>query len=124
MHDDHEQLDQELARVAQSLHGGDHMLACLQLAEFALKLDHYIHREERTLALAYQLLETSLPGAMATVRREHTSLRELVASVASALDRADSDRGLEMIGKLRSVLVLHVAKEELLLAPPTSTAIH
>jgi hypothetical protein len=124
MHDDHEQLDDELARLAQSLRRGEHMLACLQLAEFALKLDHYIRREERALGCAYRLLEESSPKAMATVRREHLSLRQLVASIANALDRADDRRGVEIVGKLRSVLLLHVTKEELLLAPPTSYAVH
>ena len=124
MHDDHEQLDRELARLAQSLWGGDHMLACLQLAEFALKLDHYIRREERALTFAYQLLEASSPRAMATVRREHLSLRKLVASIANALDRADDRRGVEIVSKLRSVLLLHVTKEELLLAPSSLQAVH
>ena len=124
MHEDHEQLDRELARLSQSLTSGDHMLACLQLAEFALKLDHYIRREERALSLAYRLVERTRPRALAIVQREHTSLRQLVALIANALDRADDRRGLEIVGKLRSVLLLHVAKEELLLAGPQSRTVH
>lgn len=124
MHEDHEQLDQELSRLAQSLHGGDHMQACLQLAEFALKLDHYITREERALTVVHRVVEGSKPKALASVRREHTSLRQLVAAVAAALDRADDGRAVEIVSKLRSVLLLHVAKEERLLAPPTSHAVH
>src|SRR5688572_5309289 len=108
MHDDHEQLDQELARLAHTLRCGDHMLACLQLAEFALKLDHCIRREERALSIACDRLGP--PRAMAKVHTEHTSLRKLVAGVASALDRADDRRGVEIVGKLRSVLLLHIAK--------------
>ncbi len=124
MHEDHEQLDQELSRLAQSLHSGDHMQACLQLAEFALKLDHYIVREERAMMLAHRTAEHTNPKALASVRREHTSLRQLVAAIAAALDRADDRRAVEIVSKLRSVLLLHVAKEERLLAPPTSHAVH
>ena len=124
MHEDHEQLDRELARLSQSLTSGDHMLACLQLAEFALKLDHYIRREERALAIAYRAVEPTRPRALAVVQREHTSLRQLVSLIAGALDRADDRRGVEIISKLRSVLLLHVTKEELLLAAPASPTVH
>ena len=124
MHDDHDQLDNELARLARSLRGGDHMLACLRLAEFALKLDHYIRREERALSLAYRLVESRRPSPLATVHKEHSRLRQLIAAIASALDRADDRRGIELVGKLRSVLLLHIAKEEMVLHPAVSHAVH
>lgn len=114
MYDEHEPLDLELARLAQSLRCGEHMIACLQLAEFALKLDRCIRREERALSLAYDRLPPATPSPLAKVRSEHASLRRLVGLIASALDRADDRRGLEVIGKLRSVLLLHQAKEEAL----------
>jgi hypothetical protein len=115
MHEDHDQLDHELARLAQALRERDHMLACLRLAEFALKLDHYIRREERELSVACRLVEATRPSALAMIHREHSSLRQLVAAVASALDRADDRRGVELVGKLRSVLLVHVAKEQIVL---------
>lgn len=124
MHEELKQLDPELAALACSLREGDHMLACIQLGELALKLDHYICREERALALAYKALEGSAPKAFITMRREHECLRELVAAIAGALDRADGARAADIVGKLRSVLLLHVTKEERLLAAPTSTAVH
>ena len=85
-------------------------LTRLQLAEFALKLDHSIYREERALSLASDLSSSPL----AKVRREHASLRRLISLIAMALDRADERRGLEVVGKLRSVLLVHLAKEETL----------
>ena len=111
MYDEHDQLDHELARLARSLRSGEHMMACLQLAEFALKLDHCIRREERTLSLACARLQPATSDPLAKVRNEHASLRRLVGLIASALDRADGRRGLEVLGKLRSVLLLHQAKE-------------
>lgn len=90
------------------------MMACLQLAEFALKLDHCIRREERTLSLACARRQPATSDPLTKVRNEHTSLRRLVGLIASALDRADGRRGLEVLGKLRSVLLLHQAKEDAL----------
>lgn len=123
MLEDHEQLDHELVRLGQSVACGDHMSACLQLAEFALKLDLYIRREERVLAMEPLSIVTP-PRVVATVHREHTSLRQLVARIAAALDRADDTRCVDTLCKLRSVLILHMAKEEMLLARPASPTIH
>ena len=103
MDDEHDQLDEDLANLAISVRSGDHMLACLQLAEFARKLDHCIRREEMVIASAYL-----------QVHNEHVTLRRLIGLIANALDGADDRRGLELIGKLRSVLLLHLAKEDLL----------
>jgi hypothetical protein len=116
MHEDHEQLDAELDRLAQSMRVGDHMLACLQLAEFSLKLDHFLRREERALGGARRLLADRAPHAVTKTHVEQASLRRLVAVISAALDGADDRRGLEVISKLRSVLLLHVAKQSLLLA--------
>ena len=110
MYDEHEHLDEDLAHLAHTLRCADLMMACIQLAEFALKLDRIIRREERALSLA----RATLPYPLAKVRNEHASLRRLVALIAAALDRGDERRGLELVGKLRSVLLLHVAKEEVL----------
>lgn len=106
-------LDDQLAQLAVTLRGGDVMRACLQLAEFALELDHAMHREERTL----EMLEDGPPATatpLGKIRREHGSLRSLVAAIASALDAGDDRRGVELVGKLRSVLLVHLAKEELI----------
>ena len=113
MYEEHEQLDHELARLAESLRTGDHMKACLQLADFALRLDDSIYREERALAF-FERLEPATPTPLPKMRTEHTSMRRLIGMIANALDRADDRRGLEVIGKLRSVLLLHLEKERTL----------
>jgi hypothetical protein len=114
MYDESDQLDEDLAHLAQSLRSNDMMLACIQLAEFALKLDRIMHSEERALSLAYEQMNPTSRSPLAMVKNEHASLRRLISLIASALDRADGRRGLEVIGKLRSVLMVHVAKEETL----------
>jgi hypothetical protein len=106
MHLDHEHLDQELILLERSIRGGDHMTACLQLAEFSLVLDHYIRCEERAMSTQ------PAPPWNAKIQREHTSMRRLVALIACALDRADDRRSAEVTSLLRSVLLLHAAKEQ------------
>jgi hypothetical protein len=123
MYDDHEHLDRELVRLERSLRGGDHTLACLQLAEFALKLDHYIRCEERALAARSEGVPHSGEW-VEKIHREHMSLRRFVALIASALDRADDRRGVEVTGLLRSVLLLHVAKERWLDASLRQASVH
>lgn len=124
MHEELKQLDPKLAALACSLRDGDYMLACVQLGELALELDHYICREERALELAYRAMEGRARKAFVTMRGEHRCLRDLVAAIASALDRAERERAADIVGKLRSVLLFHVTKEEQLLAAPSSTAVH
>ncbi len=124
MHEELEQLDHELATLASSLRSGDHMFACARLGELAFKLDRYISREERALALAFQRGDGAAPRPVVVMQREHNSLREIVAAIASALDRADDARAIDIVGKLRSVLLLHIAKEERLLPRPIASAAH
>ncbi len=107
MYEEQDQLDEDLARLAESLRSGEHMLACLRLAEFALKLERCIRCEERAFAMASH-------APLAKVHREHDSMRRLIGLIASALDRTDDRRCLEVIGKLRSVLLLHLEKERAL----------
>jgi hypothetical protein len=67
------------------------------------------------MRLASEQLELTTPNAVAKIHSEHAKLRTLVGRIANAIDRADDRRGLEVIGKLRSVLLLHLAKEESLM---------
>ncbi|HVK87406.1 MAG TPA: hemerythrin domain-containing protein [Kofleriaceae bacterium] len=110
MYDEHDQLDHELARLADSLRSSRNLLACLQLAEFAFKLEHCIHSEESAFSAASGRL--ARPGPLAKVKTEHASLRRLISAIAIAIDQSDERRGLELVSKLRSVLLLHLAKEE------------
>jgi hypothetical protein len=116
MHDDHERLDQGLVDLERSLQRGDHEMAVRHLAVFALELGRYIRREEQWLRHAAAVSQLSFRK----IHREHTSLRRLVAWIARALARADDRRGIEATGTLRSVLLLHVAKEQWLLGPSPS----
>ena len=111
MYEEHDQLDDELANLAHTLRDGDLMMSCVQRAEFALKLDRIMHREERALALV-QRYHPAMLTPLEKIRSEHRSLRRLVSAIAGALDGGDDRKGIELIGKLRSVLLVHIAKEE------------
>ncbi len=111
MYAEQEQLDEELDHLAELLRSGDVMLSCIQLADFASKLDRIMRHEERALAFVYERLAPRTPNPIAKVKREHGSLRTLISLLATALDRADAHRGLEVVARLRSVLMVHAAKE-------------
>ncbi|MBL9016953.1 MAG: hemerythrin domain-containing protein [Myxococcales bacterium] len=111
MSDEGEQLDDRIASLAETLRAGDLVMACLELAEVALELDRAMHREERALELLLAS-RPATPPPLTHVRREHGSLRRLVGGIAGALDAGDEQQGLDQIGKLRSVLLVHLAKEE------------
>jgi len=112
MYAEQEQLDEELGHLAELLRAGDMMLSCIQLAEFASKLDRIMRHEERALAFVYERLTPRTPNPIAKVKREHASLRTLISLLATALDRADARRGIEVVARLRSVLMVHAAKED------------
>lgn len=123
MYEEHDHLDRLLGTLADTIRAGNPMLGCQHLAEFTLRLDRLMRSEERALAFVFERLLPEQPSPLAKIRSEHTSLRELVGVIAAALDRADLERALDLVSKLRSVLLLHVAKEERL-APATGREGH
>lgn len=117
MQDDHAHLDDELARLEVSLRSGDGEIAFEHFVAFDAELTRYVRGEERIL---FPVLErfTSVPvTATARMRGEHRSLRKLVDRMGELLARNDKPRALAVLGTLRSVLLLHVAKEEWVLHP-------
>lgn len=87
------------------------------LAIFAAGLDRYVLSEER---IWFPLVERLLPARCASttrMRREHGSLRRLVASMKESLDRCDEPRRIHLLGNLRSVFLLHNTKEAWVIYP-------
>ncbi|MDB4955560.1 MAG: hemerythrin cation-binding protein [Myxococcales bacterium] len=114
--------DEELSKLDASLRSEDNVVARLQLAAFELQLSGYVSGEERVLFPAFERLDSTPRAYTETMRKEHGSMRCLVTRIWAALDRADHRRGLELVGALRSVLLLHVTKEDWFLYPPHSRA--
>ena len=109
--------DDHLAKVDASLRSGDNVMARLHLATFDLKLSGYVRGEERAVFPALERMTSGPCTPTAKMRTEHDSLRDLVSVMWDALDHADRHRGLDVLGTLRSLLVLHVAKEDWVLYP-------
>ncbi len=118
MRDEQEQLDQALSHLEHSLRTGELLVACRQLADFSLRLDRCLRREEHAFSFGYQRAHPCAPSPLAKVRGEQASLRRLVAAIANALHQADDRSCLDRIGALRSVLLLHLAKQEWLVPAP------
>lgn len=117
MEDTHARLDDRLERLAASLRAGDRNAAFDIYLSFDAELMRYVRGEERLL---FPVLErfTSMPTtATRSMRSEHRSLRRLVDTLGELLARGDERGGLDIVSKLRSVLLLHVAKEEWVLMP-------
>ncbi len=107
----------ELAEVEQLLRSGDRDGARVHLTTFDAELTRYMRGEERLLFPVLERFTSLAPGTTARMRGEHRSLRRLVDTLWELLARHDRPRGLEVLGSLRSVLLLHVAKEEWVLDP-------
>jgi iron-sulfur cluster repair protein YtfE (RIC family) len=110
-------LDDTLARLGASVRAADHAAAMDLYLMFDGQLTRYVHGEERVL---FPVLErfTSMPSkATASMRDEHRSLRRLADSLGEHLASRDTRGGLEILGALRSVLMLHMAKEDWVLQP-------
>lgn len=117
MHDDHTCWDEELAKLDGSLRAGDRDAALEQLVAFDAELTRYVRREEREVFPLLERLASVPVTATASMRAEHRSLRRLIDTIGELIAREDRRRGLDALATLRSVLMLHVAKEEWVLYP-------
>ena len=109
--------DDKLAELETTLRAGDRDAALAQFLAFDAELARYVRGEERLLFPALERF-TGVPArATANMRKEHRSLRRLVDTIGELIARRDRPRGLEVIENLRSVLLLHMAKEEWVLSP-------
>ena len=117
MEDTHARLDDRLDRLAAALRASNHNAAFDINLAFDAEITRYVRGEERLL---FTVLErfTSMPTtATRSMRSEHRSLRRLIDTLGELLARGDERAALDIVSKLRSVLLLHVAKEEWVLHP-------
>lgn len=117
LEDEHQRLEAALSDLEVALHSGDSDTICAHLATFEAGLNRYVRGEERVLFPVLDALFPNRSGPTARMRREHRSLRRLVADVGGSIARGDGPRGADTLGDLRSVFQLHIAKEELILYP-------
>jgi len=114
---EHGRLDDTLDDLGRFLRAGNTAAARSRLVRFTARFDRYVHGEERLL---FPVLENGKPSPLAPtaqMRREHGVLRRLVAALRDKMHRDDRPRSLELLSSLRSVFLLHHAKEEWLLHP-------
>lgn len=115
MVDDDAWYEDGLAAVERWLRLGDHEMARIDLAAFDLELSGYVRGEERVVFPAIERMHDGAYAPTVRMRHEHGRLRGMLRSVWDALDRGQAWQALEVLGGLRSVLVLHVAKEDWIL---------
>ena len=119
MEDEHDRLEDTLADVEWSLRAGDTDTARRQLATFEAGLNRYVHGEERLLfpALDALVLNRTRFDPTASMRREHRSLRKLTGAIWDSFARGDGSDAADALSTLRSVFLLHIAKEDLVIYP-------
>lgn len=108
--------DDELSKLDGALRAGDRASALDQLVAFDAALTRYVRSEERDVFPLLERLSAVPVRATETMRAEHRSLRRLLDTVGELVAREEPRRGLDALSALRSVLLLHVTKEEWVLS--------
>ena len=109
--------DDQLAKLGELLRVADEQHATESLCVFDAQLTRYVRGEEHLLFPVLERFTSVSPAITGRMRIEHRGLRRLVDDLWEALTRGDHRRSLDLVTSLRSVLLLHVAKEDWLLHP-------
>jgi iron-sulfur cluster repair protein YtfE (RIC family) len=117
MQDEQARWDDRLSLLEASLRSEDRTTTLEQFLAFDAELTRYVRGEEGVLFPVLERFTSVSPRATASMRNEHRCLRRLVDSIGEMIAREDRQRGLDLLSTLRSVLLLHVAKEEWVLYP-------
>ena len=110
-------LDEDLAALDAHLRGDETIAAFLRLESFDARLTSYVRGEELVLFPVLERFVDVPRGTTAKMRSEHRRLRRLLDNLWQTLARQDLRGGIDALGELRSVLLLHCEKEERVLAP-------
>jgi iron-sulfur cluster repair protein YtfE (RIC family) len=115
--DQHALLELGLTAIERAVAARETTDARHRLAGFRAHFDRYVRNEERVLFPIYERLPSVAHEPIARMREEHGSLRRMIARVFATLDRRETARALELLGALRSVLLVHGAKEDWVIYP-------
>ncbi len=113
--DQHALLELGLTALERSLAARELLDARERLAGFDAHLRRYVRGEERVLFPVYERLPSVRHDQVARMRLEHGNLRRMIAALGGILDRGDARAGLEALGTLRDVLLVHSVKEDWLI---------
>lgn len=108
----HELLDLGLSAIGRAARAHDLTGARLHLRRFRADLRRYVRGEERLLFPLYDHLPTTLAGATSRLHHEHAHLARMAARLDMLLARADQEAAVRGLGTLRSLLLVHHAKED------------
>ncbi len=115
--DQHALLELGLSAQERSIAAHDFFDAHQRLDGFRAHLDRYVRGEERVLFPFYEHLPSVRHEPIARLRQEHGHLRRMIAALAKVIDQRDASRALDALATLRSVLLVHGAKEDWLIYP-------
>ncbi|HEU0030047.1 MAG TPA: hemerythrin domain-containing protein [Kofleriaceae bacterium] len=117
MHDRDLRWDDRLSTVEAWIRQDNGDAALAHLLAFDAELTRDVQGEEHVVLPVLERLVAVPAHATATMREEHRQLRRLVDTAGERIARRDSRGGLEVLSTLRSLLLVHVLKEEWVVYP-------
>ena len=93
------------------------------VGEFACGLARHMQAEEQVLFPAFERTTGMVGGPVAVMNQEHNALRELLGTIAAALDSRDSDAARGQLHEVVAILEAHNMKEENIIYPRTDAAL-
>ncbi len=117
MTEDHSRCDQLFAAAEEAVGGENWTTGAAQFEEFHTALEHHFRMEEEVMFPAFEEQSGMIHGPTQMMRSEHAQMRDLLFSMADAVQRRDMDDYLGYADTLLIVMQQHNAKEEQILYP-------
>ena len=123
LEDQHALLGLRLAGLERAVQAGALDDANDRVIGFSAHLARYARTEELLLFPVYDQLAAQMSEPTIRMRREHAGLRRLVGRLVKLIARRDAGGALIALDTLRSVLLLHGAKEAWVIYPQVADAL-
>ncbi len=123
MSEDHSRCDELFAGAEESIADGDWETGIARFSDFNAALEHHFQMEELVMFPAFEERSGMFGGPTQMMRSEHTQMRDLLFSMADAVQRRDQDDYLGYSDTLLTIMQQHNAKEEQILYPMVEQAL-
>lgn len=120
---EHHHCDDHFAAAENAVAQADWPQAQTAFAQFTQETRQHFSHEEDILFPAFESLTGMSGGPTAVMREEHLQMNNVIAAMASALQRRDGDAYLGLSETLLMLMRQHNMKEENILYPMTDQAL-
>ncbi len=123
MNRDHRLCDEACTRAVQGAEARDWTRVAHEGGAFLREMERHIRIEEEILFPAFEERTGMVSGPTATMRLEHTSIRNLLGQMAAAIEARQAEQFLDRAASLVSLLETHNMKEEMMMYPMLDQAL-